>query len=110
MGTREHNPLSSSNRVRDTKRKMDFNARTTGNQKSDNVSRGHERIVRGSVESDVPLHIPSPADYIRSMRIKENMTEDRLGIGLMGISHREDPIPDVPTEAQVKAFEALKHK
>jgi hypothetical protein len=81
-----------------------------GMQGTDRLSRGNTMVVQESIRSGAPLHIPSPTEYIRSTRIKENIARDRLGIGLKGIGHQDDSLTGVPTEAQVRAFEDLTHK
>jgi hypothetical protein len=81
-----------------------------GNQGTDKLSRGNTMAVQESIRSGAPLHSPSPTEYIRSTRIKENMAGEIPGIGLKGIDHQDDSLTDVPTEAQVKAFEDLNHR
>ena len=110
MGTREHAPISSSNRIREIKRDLDFITRMVGMQGSDRLSRGSKRSAREAIISDAPSLIPSPAEYIRSMRSKEKMVLQMPGIDLEDISRSDDSLADVPTEAQVRAFEELNRR
>jgi hypothetical protein len=92
------------------KRDLDFTTRMVEMQGIDRLSRGVKRGARELIKSDPPSLIPSSVEYIRSTRIKEKKTTDILGFGLEGISRPHDSFTDVPTEAQVRAFEELNHK
>jgi hypothetical protein len=109
VGTRENNPISSSNRIREIKRDLDFSTRMIGNRGADRLRRGHSLVIQESLSSGAPVHIPSPAEYIRSTRIKEKHTVERPGISPNEIGRQSDFLNDMPSEVQVKAFEDLKH-
>jgi hypothetical protein len=105
MGTREHHPVSSSNRIREMKKKVDFSARMVENQGADRPNRINPVFVWKAIGASALAHIPSPTEYIRSTRTRENLSSDRPANG-----RQENSVIDVPTEAQVRAFENLNNK
>lgn len=110
MGTREDSPVTPGSRARETMWDLDFNARMAEKQGDDRLSRSIKRSAPAPMKLGAPSHIPSTADYIRQTRMKEENAADSPGIGMEVIYHPDNFTSDIPTEAQVRAFEELNRK
>jgi uncharacterized glyoxalase superfamily protein PhnB len=69
-------------RVKDMPKSLDFYTKTLGFQTSDTLTRKDGRIVHASVGFDSPLLMLSPVEQVRTPQTKEDLTKNKLGVGV----------------------------
>jgi uncharacterized glyoxalase superfamily protein PhnB len=82
METRLNNTLASSIRVKDMQKSLDFYTKTLGFQTIDKLTRRDGRIAHASVGFDSPLLMLSPVEYVRTPQTKQDLTKNKLGVGI----------------------------
>jgi uncharacterized glyoxalase superfamily protein PhnB len=61
---------------------LEFYTKTLGFQATDTLKRKDGRIVHASVGFDSPLLMLSPVEDVQSAQSKENLTTNKLGVGV----------------------------
>jgi uncharacterized glyoxalase superfamily protein PhnB len=61
---------------------LDFYTKTLGFQTTDKLTRRDGRIAHVSLGFDSPLLMLSPVEYIRTLRTKEELANNKLGVGV----------------------------
>jgi uncharacterized glyoxalase superfamily protein PhnB len=82
MEARRKNTIAPSIRVKDMQKSLDFYTKTLGFQATDKLTRRDGRIAHVSVGFDSPLLMLSPVEYVRTPQTRENLTKNKLGIGV----------------------------
>ena len=77
-----NNTIAPSIRVRDMQKSLDFYTKTLGFRTSDKLTRKDGRIAHASVGFDSPLLMLSPVEYVRTPQTKEDLSKNRLGVGV----------------------------
>lgn len=82
METRKSNTIAPSIRVKDMQKSIDFYTNMLGFKTSDKSTRKDGRIVHAVVGFDSPLLMLSPIEYVRTPQTKEDLTKNKLGVGV----------------------------
>ena len=82
MEARRNNTIAPSIRVRDMQKSLDFYTKTLGFHTTDKLTRRDGRIAHASLGFDSPLIMLSPIEYIRTQRTKEELANNKLGVGV----------------------------
>ncbi len=82
MEALRNNTIRPSIRVRDMQKSLDFYTKKLGFQTTDKLTRRDGRIAHASLGFDSPLLMLSPAEYIRTPRTKEELSNNKLGVGV----------------------------
>ena len=82
MEPRKNTSIAPSIRVTDMQKSLDFYTKTLGFQTSDKLTRKDGKIAHASVGFDSPLIMLSPVEYVRTVQTKENLTKNKLGVGV----------------------------
>lgn len=82
MEAQRNNTIAPSIRVRDMQKSLDFYTKTLGFQTTDKLTRRDGRIAHVSLGFDSPLLMLSPVEYVRTPRTKEELANNKLGVGV----------------------------
>jgi uncharacterized glyoxalase superfamily protein PhnB len=82
METRRNNTIAPSIRVKDMQKSLDFYTKTLGFQTTDKLTRRDGKVVHASVGFDSPLLMLSPVESVRTPKTKEDLTKNKLGVGV----------------------------
>jgi uncharacterized glyoxalase superfamily protein PhnB len=82
MEARRNNTISPSIKVKDMQKSLDFYTKTLGFSASDKLTRKDGRVVHALVGLDSPLLMLSPVEYVRTPQTKEDLTKNKLGVGV----------------------------
>jgi len=82
MEARKNATLAPSVRVRDMQKSLEFYTKTLGFQATDKLTRRDGRIVHASVGFDSPLLMLSPVENVRTAQTREDLTKNKLGVGV----------------------------
>ena len=82
MEARRNNTIVPSIRVKDMQKSLDFYTKTLGFQTTDKLTRRDGRIAHASVGFDSTLIMLSPLEYVRTLQTKEDLTKNKLGVGV----------------------------
>jgi uncharacterized glyoxalase superfamily protein PhnB len=82
MEVLRNNTIAPSIRVRDMQKSLDFYTKTLGFKTTDKLTRRDGRIAHVSLGLDSPLIMLSPVEYIRTPRTKEELANNKLGVGV----------------------------
>lgn len=82
MDAQRNNTIAPSIRVRDMQKSLDFYTKTLGFQTTDELTRRDGRIAHASLGFDSPLIMLSPIENIRTQQTKEELANNKLGVGV----------------------------
>jgi uncharacterized glyoxalase superfamily protein PhnB len=82
MEPRKNNAMAPSIRVRDIQKSLDFYTKTLGFRASDTLTRKDGKIAHTTVGFDSPLLMLAPVEYVRTQQTKDELTKNKLGIGV----------------------------
>jgi len=82
MEARRKNTLAPSLRVRDMQKSLDFYTKTLGFQTTDTLTRRDGKIGHATVGFDSPLLMLSPVENVRSPQTKEELSKNKVGVGI----------------------------
>jgi uncharacterized glyoxalase superfamily protein PhnB len=74
--------ISPSIRVKDIEKSLDFYTKTLGFLTWDKFARKNGKIAHASVGFDSPLIMISPVEYVRTQQTKENLSKNKVGVGV----------------------------
>ena len=82
MEPRKINTIAPSIRVRDIQKSLDFYTKTLGLQATDTMTRKDGKIAFASVGFDSPQLMLSPIEYVQPQQTKEELSKNKLGVGV----------------------------
>jgi uncharacterized glyoxalase superfamily protein PhnB len=82
MEAQRNNRIAPSIRVQDMQKSLDFYTKTLGFKTTDKLTRRDGKIAHASLGFDSPLIMLSPVEYIRTQRTKEELANNKLGVGV----------------------------
>ena len=82
MEMRKNIAIAPSIKVRDIQKSLDFYTKTLGLQTSDKLTRRDGRIAHATVGFDSPLLMLSPVEEVRTPQTREDLSKNRLGVGV----------------------------
>ena len=82
MKAPRNNTIAPSIRVRDMQKSLDFYTNKLGFQTIDKLTRRDGSIAHASIGFDSPLLMLSPVESIRTPRTKEELANNKLGVGV----------------------------
>jgi uncharacterized glyoxalase superfamily protein PhnB len=82
MEVRKSAVLAPSIRVMDIQKSMDFYTNILGSRATDTLTRKDGKVVHTSVGFDSPLLMLSPVALVRTKQTKEDISKNKLGVGV----------------------------
>lgn len=82
MDTRKNSKIAPSIRVTDMEKSLDFYTKKLGFQATDKMTLKDGKVAMATVGFDSPLLMLAPVAYVRTPQTKEDLTKNKLGVGV----------------------------
>ncbi len=99
--------MAPSIRVRDMQKSLDFYKKMFGFRIMDKLTRSDGKIAHASVGFDSPVLMLSPVEYVRTQQTKDNLAENKFGIGVEFHIAMAGSLDEFFTEMKAKGIQVI---